>query len=157
MIEIIDYSDEYANDFKQLNLEWLTKYNLAESHDLEIINDPKGMILDTGGYIYLAKAGDKIVGTAGLANEGNLVFELVKMAVIPAFQGRGISKMLIEKCLEKARELKAKKIFLYSNSQLTTAIALYKKYGFVHVDASNAPLVTADVKMELSLLRAEPA
>ena len=151
MIEIIDYSDEYAKDFKQLNLEWLNKYNLAESHDLEIINDPKRTILNNGGCIYLAKDGDKIIGTAGLANEGNSVFELVKMAVAPAFQGRGISKMLMDKCLNRARELKAKKIFLYSNSQLITAIGLYKKYGFVHVDASNSPLVTADVKMELSL------
>ena len=151
MTEIIDYSNEYADDFKQLNLEWLTKYNLAESHDLEIINDPKRTILDNGGYIYLAKEGDKIIGTAGLANEGNSVFELVKMAVAPAFRGRGISKILMDKCLNKARELKAKKIFLYSNSQLVTAIELYKKYGFVHVDASNSPLVTADVKMELSL------
>jgi len=151
MVEIINYSDEYANDFKQLNLEWLNKYNLAESHDLKIINDPKKTILDRGGYIYLAKADDKIIGTAGLANEGNSVFELVKMAVAPAFQGRGISKMLLEKCLNKARELKAEKVFLYSNSQLTTAIALYKKYGFVNVDASNSPLLTADIKMELSL------
>jgi GNAT superfamily N-acetyltransferase len=151
MIEIIDYSDTYANDFKQLNLEWLNKYNLTESHDLEIINDPKGTILDSGGYIFLAKAGDKIIGTAGIANEGNSVFELVKMSVAPAFQGKGISKILIEKCIKKARELKAKKIFLYSNSQLKTAIELYKKYGFTHVDASHSPLLTADIKMELNL------
>ena len=151
MVEIINYSDEYADDFKQLNLGWLNKYNLAESHDLQIINDPKGTILDRGGYIYLAKERDNIVGTAGIANDGNNVFELVKMSVAPAFHGRGIGKTLLEKCLDKARELKAKKIFLYSNSQLTTAIALYKKYGFAHVDASNSPLVTADVKMELYL------
>ncbi len=151
MIEIIDYDDEYANDFKQLNLEWLDKYNLTETHDLEILNDPKRTILDGGGCIYLAKADNKIVGTAGIANEGDGVFELVKMTVAPAFQGMGISKILIEKCLNKAKELKAKKIFLYSNSLLTTAIALYKKYGFVHVDASDSPLLTADIKMELSL------
>jgi GNAT superfamily N-acetyltransferase len=151
VIEIIDYSDDYATDFKQINLEWLERYNLAESHDLEIINDPKTTILNNGGWIYLAKYGNKIIGTAGLANEGNSVFELVKMAVAPPFQGRGISKMLLEKCLSKARELNAKKIFLYSNSQLIPAITLYKKYGFVHVDASNSPLLTADVKMELSL------
>jgi len=151
MIEIIDYSGEYANDFRALNLEWLDKYNLTESHDLEVINHPKESILDRGGYIFLAKEGEKIIGTAGIANEGDSVYELVKMTVAPAFRGRGISKMLIEKCLEKARELKAKKVFLYSNSQLQTAISLYKKYGFVHVDASNSPLVTADVKMEMTL------
>jgi len=151
MIEIIDYADKYADDFRELNLEWLDKYNLTESHDLEIINHPKESILDGGGYIFLAKDEDKIIGTAGIANDGDSVYELVKMAVAPAFRGRGISKLLIEKCLNKARELKAKKIFLYSNSQLQTAITLYKKYGFVHVDASNSPLVTADVKMELIL------
>lgn len=151
MLEIIDYSDEYAGDFKQLNLEWLDKYHLTEYHDLEIINNPRERILDNGGYIYLAKAGNGIIGTAGLANEGDSVFELVKMAVAPAFRGKGVSKLLIEKCLNKARELKARKIFLYSNSQLIPAITLYEKYGFVHVDASNSPLLTADIKMELIL------
>ncbi len=151
MIEIIDYSGEYANDFRDLNLEWLDKYNLTESHDLEVINHPQEAILDKGGFIFLAREDDKIIGTAGLANEGDSIYELVKMTVTPEFRGKGISKMLIEKCLAKARELKAKKIFLYSNSQLQTAISLYKKYGFVHVDASNSPLVTADVKMEMTL------
>lgn len=150
-IEIIDYSDQYAGEFKELNWHWLDKFNLAESHDMEIINDPRGTILDRGGYIYLASSGGQIVGTAGIARETDSLFELIKMTVAPAFQGKGISKLLLDKCLDKARELKAKKIYLYSNSQLTTAIALYSKYGFVHVDASNAPLVTADVKMELSL------
>ena len=151
MIEIIDYIDKYARDFKYLNLEWLDKYNLTESHDLAIINDPKRTILDKGGFIYLAKDANQIIGTAGLANQGHSVFELVKMAVAPAFRGKGIGKMLIEKCLTKAKELKASKVFLYSNSQLTTAIALYKNYGFLHVDASDSPLLTADIKMELSL------
>jgi len=155
MIEIIDYTGEYANDFRDLNLEWLDKYNLTESHDLEVINHPKETILDKGGHIFLAREGDKIIGTAGIANEGDSIYELVKMTVAPAFRGMGISRMLIEKCLDKAKELKAKKIFLYSNSQLQTAISLYKKYGFVHVDASNSPLVTADVKMELMLMSNE--
>jgi len=151
MIEIIDYTDEYANDFKTLNEVWLHQYNVMEDYDREVINNPKKMILDKGGCIYLAKAGHQIIGTAGLVDEGDAVYELVKMTVAPEFRGKGVSKLLIEKCLQKARKLKAKKIFLYSNSQLQTAIALYKKYGFVHVDASNAPLVTADVKMELIL------
>ena len=151
MIEIIDYSGEYANEFRDLNLEWLNKYNLTESHDLEVINHPRETILDRGGFIFLAREGEKIIGTAGIANEGDSVYELVKMTVAPAFRGQGISKMLIEKCLKKAKELKAKKVILYSNSQLQTAISLYKKYGFVHVDASNSPLVTADVKMEMNI------
>ena len=151
MVEIIPYADEYAADFKQLNLEWLDKYNLTESHDLEIINDPNGTIIDRGGFIFLAKEGDAIVGTAGLIKEHEGIYELAKMAVAPAFQGLGISKLLIEKCLEKAREIKVEKIFLFSNSQLQTAIKLYEKYGFKHIEVTDTPFVTADIKMELSL------
>jgi ribosomal protein S18 acetylase RimI-like enzyme len=149
LVEIITYSDEYAADFRQLNLEWLNRYDLAESHDLEIINDPKRTILDRGGVIYLAKSDTVIIGTAGLVTAEEGVFELVKMAVSAPFQGRGVAKMLLEKCLDTARKLKARKIFLYSNSQLIPAITLYKRYGFTHVDASSSPYKTADVKMEL--------
>ena len=57
-IEIIEYIDKYNADFKRLNLEWLDKYNLTESHDLMVLNDPKGTILDRGGFIWLAKTGN---------------------------------------------------------------------------------------------------
>ena len=151
MVEIIPYSDEYAAVFKVLNLEWLDKYNLTESHDLLVLNDPKATIIDTGGAIFLAKSGDEIVGTAAIINEGHDIYELAKMTVAPKFQGKGISKLLLEKCLEAAKERNAKKIILYSNSQLQTALSLYKKYGFKHIEVTDAPFLTADVKMELSL------
>jgi len=151
MIEIIPYSDEYASVFKVMNLEWLDKYNLTESHDLLILNDPKATIIDNGGVIFLARSGDEIVGSAAIINEGHDTYELAKMTVSAAFQGKGISKLLLEKCIEAAKERNAKKIILFSNSQLQTAISLYKKYGFKHVDVTDAPFLTADIKMELSL------
>jgi N-acetylglutamate synthase-like GNAT family acetyltransferase len=151
MIELIPYADEYASVFKLLNLEWLDKYNLTESHDLLILNDPRGTILDNGGAIFLAKSGDEIVGSAAIINEGEGIYELAKMAVTTAFQGKGISKLLLKKCIEAAKERNATKLILYSNSQLQTAISLYKKYGFKHVDVTDAPFLTADIKMELSL------
>ena len=73
------------------------------------------------------------------------------MAVEPSYRGKGISKLLLDKCLDEAGKRKAEKIFLYSNSQLTTALKLYEKYGFRHVDVTDAPFLTADVKMELHL------
>ncbi|MBG9377252.1 GNAT family N-acetyltransferase [Panacibacter sp. DH6] len=151
MIEIIPYSDEYAAVFKVMNLAWLDHYNLTESHDLLILNNPRKTILESGGAIFLAKAGDEIVGSAAIINEGEGVFELAKMTVTAPFQGKGISKMLLEKCIETARLLHATKLILFSNSQLTTAIALYRKYGFTHVSVTDAPFLTADIKMELSL------
>ena len=151
MVSIIEYEERYAAEFRQMNMEWLEKYQLLEPPDLLVLNDPKGAILDAGGYIFLALADGVVIGSSALLKEHDGVFELAKMYVRPAFQGKGISKLLIEKCLEKAKQLQAKTLLLYSNSQLQTAIRLYEKYGFVHVPVTDSPFVTADIKMVLSL------
>jgi GNAT superfamily N-acetyltransferase len=147
-IAIIQYEQQYAADFKRLNLEWLDKYSLTEAPDLKVLNDPEKEILAPGGCIFLAKAGDEIVGSCALIAEEQDEYELAKMAVVPAFQGKGISKMLLEKCLDEAAIKKAKRIFLLSNSQLNTAVILYEKYGFRHIPVTGSHYVTADIMME---------
>ncbi len=151
MVRIIDYEQKHHEDFRRLNLEWLEKYNLAESHDLEVLDDPKGTILDRGGVIYMAEEDGQLIGSAALMKEAEGIYELAKMAVAPRWRGKGISKLLIEKCLDTARSWNATKVTLYSNSQLQTALSLYKKYGFYHIGTENSPYVTADVRMELNL------
>ena len=66
-VQIIPYSAEHQPVFKELNLEWLDHYHLTETHDLLVLDDPQGTILDRGGVIYLTsvrtkqgKAGDRI-------------------------------------------------------------------------------------------------
>jgi GNAT superfamily N-acetyltransferase len=151
MAVIIAFENKYQPDFYRLNIVWLDKYGLTESHDLAILNDPENTIIKPGGYIWLALLDNKIVGSAALINEGEGVFELAKMAVDESYQGRGISKLLIATCLDKAKAIGAKKLELFSNHQLTTALALYKNYGFRQVEVTNSPFVTADVKMEMYL------
>ena len=148
-VRIIEYTDEHHEAFRQLNLEWLDKYNLTEAPDLMVLNDPRGTILNQHGFIWLAIINDEIIGTAALLKEHNGVYELAKMSVATAWQARGISKLLIETCLQKAKELKAKKVELFSNHQLTAALRLYVQYGFHHVEMKDSPFKTADVKMEL--------
>jgi GNAT superfamily N-acetyltransferase len=149
VIEIIDYADRFAADFKRINLEWLDKYYLTEEPDLRILNDPKRSILEGGGVIYLARNDDTIIGSAALINEHDGVYELAKMTVIPEWRGKGVSKLLIERCLDKARKFNAKKVILYSSSKLQAALSLYSKYGFKHSEVIDSPLKTADIKMEL--------
>ncbi len=151
MITIIHYEQKYQPDFKRLNLEWLEKYNVCEQYDLDILDDPGKKVIAPGGYIFLAMEDEKVIGTAGLANEGEGNYELVKMSVDPSMRGKGIGKLLLERCLEEAVRLQAKRVFLFSNSQLKTALTMYEKYGFKHVPVTDTHLVTADVKMELSL------
>ena len=151
MVEIISYNTQWHDAFRQLNLEWLNKFNLCEEADMLVLNDPQATILDKGGAIYLAKAGEEIVGTAALVPEGHDVYELAKMSVTESWQGKGISKLLLESCLQKAEELGAVKIELFSNHQLKNALKLYEKYGFGYIEMKDSPFETADIKMELIL------
>ena len=151
MIDIIEYQDQYASAFKNINLEWLDKYNLTEEADLLVLNKPRGTILEPGGAIFLARSKEEIIGSAALISGHDGLYELAKMTVVPSWQGRGISKLLLEKCLERARLLGAKKIVLFSHHKLKAALQLYTQYGFEHVNVTDSPFATADIKMELML------
>jgi len=148
-IEIIEYDEKFHADFKRMNLEYLDKYNLTESHDMIILDNPGETVIGRGGFIWLAKAGSEVVGTVGIMPEGHGVFELIKMCVAESWRGKGISKLLMETCLQKVKELGGEKLFLFSNHQLQTALKLYTKYGFKNVEVTDSPFETANVKMEL--------
>ena len=151
MAVIIDYEDKYISDFQRLNLEWLEKFNLVESHDLEILHHPRENVIDHGGFIFLLLEDDVVIGTAGLFKINDEEYELIKMTVAPEHRGKKFGDMLLEKCIVKAKELSGLKIILFSNSNLQTAIRLYEKFGFKHVEVLDAPFKTADIKMELEL------
>jgi len=56
------------------------------------------------------------------------------------YRGRGIGKILMEKCIEKARQIGAKQVNLTSNPNnpsRTTAIKLYEKLGFQKIGTLN--------------------
>jgi putative acetyltransferase len=149
--QIIEYEDRYQPVFKALNAEWLDLYGLMEPHDMEILDDPRKNIIETGGVIYLAMFEGDVIGSAALIKEHGDVYELAKMSVAKDFRQKGLSRLLMERCLEKAKELKASKITLFSNSKLKAALALYEKYNFRYIPVENSPFLTADIKMELEL------
>jgi GNAT superfamily N-acetyltransferase len=151
MADIIDYEDRYHDDFKRLNLEWLDKFNLTESHDLEILDHPRESVIDRGGHIFLLRDGDAIIGSAGIFKMNDGEYEIIKMTVAPEHRGKKLGELLLAKCIAKTKELHASTLILYSNSNLKTAIYMYEKFGFKHVEVKDAPFATADIKMELSV------
>jgi N-acetylglutamate synthase-like GNAT family acetyltransferase len=148
---LIDYEDRYQSVFKSMNAEWLEQYNLMEPHDLEILDNPRKTILEPGGFIWLAQCDGVIVGSAALIKEHDGIYELAKMSVAKDHRQKGLSKRLLERCIERAKAVNAQKIILFSNHQLEAALGLYEKYGFQHVPVVDSPFLTADVRMELVL------
>ena len=148
-ITIVPYINEYKEYIKTLNYEWLEKYFYVESADAKQLSDPQFYIIDKGGYIYFAKYQEEIIGTSSLIKTGVGEFELAKMAVTEKCKGHGIGNLLLEHCITEATKLNASKLSLFSNTKLTSAIHLYKKYGFAEVQLpADVHYKRADIMME---------
>ena len=152
MVTIIPFEEKYAADFLKLNIEWLQEYFEVEPYDEYQLSHPLQEIIDKGGYIFFAKEDHKIVGTAALMKETDSSFELTKMSVTKDSQGKGISKMLMDACLQLAKDKNWDRLFLYSNTKLVTAIQLYRRYGFVEIPLeTNSHYTRTNIKMELKI------
>lgn len=152
-VAIMEWHPKWAGDFRRLNEEWITRYFVLEADDRRTLNDPEREVIAAGGAIVLAVSDGEVVGTGALVSEGDGVYELAKMAVTPAWQGRGIGRLVAERLLAIARERGAKKVELVSQSGLTPALKLYSSLGFRHVPVGTVSYQRADVRMELSDLQ----
>ncbi len=150
-IDIIPFDIKYVNIFRDLNIEWLEKYFYVEDHDRDVLENAKSYIIDKGGYIFFAMLNGEVVGTVALINE-NEGFELSKMAVSPKYQGFKIGQLLMQHCIDFAKDKGWSELLLYSNTVLKNAIYIYKKYGFEEVSLSlNTPYQRSNIKMVLKL------
>ncbi len=110
-----------------------------------------------GSIYYVAEYDGEIIGGGGIYPTENLpggTCELVKLYLSPIARGKGIGKILLEKCIAAARELGYKKIYLETMPELTIAIPMYEKLGFTYLQAAqgNSGHTGCDVWMIKDLL-----
>ncbi|HEY4616768.1 MAG TPA: GNAT family N-acetyltransferase [Flavobacterium sp.] len=87
---------------------------------------------------YVVENDGKIMGAAGVApleNEVESICELQKMYFRPETRGLGIGSQMMEKCLQSAKEFGFEKCYLETMPFMHGAQKLYKKAGFVNIDA----------------------
>ena len=149
--DIVDYSAEHGEVFRDLNLEWIERYFEVEDSDRESLDDPQHHILDPGGAIVMACHHGNVVGTCALIKMDDERYELAKMAVSEAARGKGIGWLLGRAIIERARDLGATTVYLESNTMLTPAIGLYRKLGFKRVTGPPSPYHRCNIQMELEL------
>ena len=150
---IVDFSPDYADDFKRLNVEWITQHWELEEADRKVLDHPQSYIIDNGGAIFIALHEGIAIGTVALLAQDERTFELAKMAVSPTVQGKGFGQALAEHALERARKLGATRVYLESNTILGPALGLYRKLGFEELGegAEASPYSRCNIQMEVHL------
>jgi DNA-binding MarR family transcriptional regulator/N-acetylglutamate synthase-like GNAT family acetyltransferase len=136
-VEVVHFQPEHGDSFYKLNRHWLERYFYVEDIDHEILSDPMNKIIKPGGFVLMARIKDQIVGTAALMASKDRQLELSKMAVDEDYQGLGIGEKLLKSAIQQYQATDFKGLFLESNRQLTAALNLYDKYGFVEQESPN--------------------
>src|SRR5215469_10423089 len=144
--------DEAA--FHELNEAWIQQYFSIEPKDREVLGDPATHILRPGGEIVMATLDGRAVGCCALLAIGDGSFEIGKMAVAEESRGLGIGRKLLARVVERAREMRARRLYLESSTKLPNAIHLYEAQGFVRLPAERvkpSPYARSNVYMEMFL------
>ncbi len=149
MIQIIPFKQELAPLFKSFNEIWLTELFDVDEQDRAILSDPQHWIIDKGGHILFIRLNDEVVGCCALINHGDGKYELAKMAMLPEYRGRGLGQKLGSAVVDLAKSLGARSLFLVSSTQLSPALSLYRKLGFIDQDGGNLKnKLKCNVRME---------
>ena len=135
VLRILDYSDDLAVYFHDINAEWISTMFRLEATDRDVLDNPRARIIDGGGAILFVEAnGLGIVGTCALQKTGAASFELTKMGVRRTARGLKAGEFLLSAAIERARSLGAEQLYLLTNDKCEAAIHLYEKAGFEHDD-----------------------
>ena len=87
---------------------------------------------------FVVEMNGEIIGGAGikpLINYDQDICELQKMYALPKMRGQGIGQKLMDRCLNAARSFGFKQCYLETTPELKAAIKLYKRNGFLEIDA----------------------
>jgi GNAT superfamily N-acetyltransferase len=130
---IVEYSDELAGAFRDINAQWIEAMYRMEDVDRDVLDHPRERIIELGGAILFVQAkGLGIVGTCALRKTGPGSFELTKMGVLEVARGQKAGEFLLAAAITRARLLRAETLYLLSNRKSAAAIHLYEKLGFAH-------------------------
>lgn len=133
VLTLVEYRDDLARDFHDINAEWIDAMFEMEDADREVIEDPRAKIIDGGGVILFVEArGLGIVGTCALRRTGGNAFELTKMGVRESARGLKAGEFLLAAAIARAKALGADPLYLLTNKRCAAAVHLYGKHGFEH-------------------------
>lgn len=150
MAQIETWKPQYTKYFEALNRGWIGRFfdeSTIGPSEAELLNNPKQEILDKGGHLFFATENGIVLGCVALLNHGD-EFEISKLAVDPAAQGKGVANQLFDAILSFAKVNNINKLILETNTKLKAAMGLYSKYGFNEVKEFTHHYSRVNIKFE---------
>ena len=153
-VEIQPFTESYKQEVSDLiikiqNEEFGIPITLSMQPDLMEIPE---FYQTKNGNFWIARAGDKVIGTIALLDIGNEKGALRKMFVAKEYRGKefGVGQALLNNLIDWARKRKISELLLGTTEKFIGAQRFYEKNGFTEIQKEHLPkefpVMDVDVK-----------
>ena len=153
-MEIVTAHDKgYIPDVRAIFVEyqeWLG-FDLCFQNFEEELEGLPGDYAPPDGRLYLATADSGVAGCIALRKNDEVVSEMKRLFVRPAFRGTGLGRRLAIKVIRAARDIGYARMRLDTLPAMSAAVALYESLGFVEIEPYRYNPIDGAKYMELDL------
>ena len=140
-IQIFQYKESHLGEIRIILNEYLSfiakelirppwNFNLDVEHEVNFTMNNLDKFAEPDGRLLLVKVDGEIAGTISLRKIREDAGEIKRMYVKPKFRGKKLGNLMVEKIISISEENGFSKLFLDTSLFMSSAVSLYKKYGF---------------------------
>ena len=118
-----------ANELNRLP--WF--FNLDVEYEVDLIMKNLDKFAEPDGRLLLVEVDGQIAGTISLRKIREDCGEIKRMYIKPEFRGKKLGNLMIEKVISVSKENGFSKLYLDTALFMSSAVYLYKKFGFKEI------------------------
>ncbi len=155
-IQIFQYRASHLDEIRIILNEYLSfigeelirppwNYNLDVKYAVNFTINNLDKFAEPYGRLFLVEVDSEIAGTISLRKIRGDAGEIKRMYVKPKFRGKKLGNLMVEKVISISKENGFSKLFLDTSSFMSSAVSLYKKYGFKEIDSYPECIVSKEL------------
>ena len=155
-IQIFQYRESDLGAIRLILIEYMTfianeiikppwKFNLDIEFGVDFTMSNLDKFTEPDGRLLLVEVDGEIAGTISLRKIREDAGEIKRMYVKPKFRGKKLGNLMVEKVISISEENGFSKLFLDTAIFMSSAVSLYKKYGFKEIDSYPECIVSKEL------------
>ena len=155
-IQIFQYKESHSGEIRIILKEYLLfiakelirptwNFNLDVEYAVNFTMNNLDKFAEPDGRLLLVEVDGEIAGTISFRKIREDAGEIKRMYVKPKFRGKKFGNLMIEKVISISEENGFSKLFLDTSLFMSSAVSLYKKYGFKEIDSYPECIVSKEL------------
>ena len=165
-IQIFQYKESHLGTIRLILTEYMTfianeiikppwQFNVDIEDEVDFTMDNLDKFEKPDGRLLLVEVDGQIAGTISLRKIRNDSGEIKRMFVRPKFRGKKLGNLMIEEVIEVAKENGYSKLYLDTAQYMSSAVTLYKKFGFEETEPYPECIVPKEFWEKLIFMKKE--